>query len=317
MTVADQPLVSVIIPSRDRPELVSRAVRSAAAQTHEPLEIVVVDDCSSRPLTLPADLERDPRVRTVRLEDPRGAGEARNAGVRATRGELIAFLDDDDTWRPTKIARQLAALAEQAVDAVETGYDLWDGGSLVLRYVPQPDRDFRTALLAKPYLQPSTVLMRRAAFEELGGFEGALARVEDWDFWVRFFDGHRAAALPEVLVDRQVSRTDPAELLRWYREIVRRLEPRIETLPAAARSSTRRTHLLVEAELLAELGDGRAARRRAIEAWREQPGSWRRPALTIVRSAIGERAWAQAKGAVRTVVHPLVRALGRDPLVRR
>src|SRR5439155_3913672 len=103
------------------------------------------------------------------------------------------------------------------------------------------------ALLAKPYLQPSTVLLRRSTFEELGGFDRRLARVEDWDLWVRFSDSHRSAALPEVLVDRQESATDPAELLRWYREIVRRLEPRIEALPPDERSSTRGIHLLTEA----------------------------------------------------------------------
>ena len=317
--MADSPLVSVIIPTRDRAAMVSRAVRSALRQTHEELEIVVVDDCSATPLALEADLAADPRVRTLRLAEPSGAAEARNAGVRVSRGDLIAFLDDDDEWRATKIERQLVVLARHGdgVDAVETGYDLWKGGRLLVRYLPQPSRDLRTALLAKPCLQPSTVLLRRSAFEELGGFDRRLTRVEDWDLWIRFADRHQAAALPEVLVDREESDPDPAEILRWNREMVRRLEARIEALPPAARSRTRRAHLLVEAELLARLGEGRESRARALQAWREQPRDWRQPALAMIRSTIGERAWAVGKLCLRTAVYPVVRALGKDPLLRR
>lgn len=311
-------LVSVIIPTCDRPTLVTRALRSVVSQTHRALEIVVVDDCSAAPLALPAELASDPRVHTVRLGGRVGAGEARNTGVRASGGDLIAFLDDDDEWRPTKIERQLAVLAShgEGVAAVETGYDLWDGSRLVLRYVPQPDRDLRTALLAKPYLQPSTVLLRRSVFEELGGFERGLLRVEDWDLWVRLADSYEAVALAEVLVDRRAHDTDPAELLRWYQEIERRLEPRIVALPARERSRTRAVHLLVESELFAALGDGKTARARAFRALRECPSAWRQPVLSITRSAIGERAWSAGKLGFRATVHPVLRALGRDPLLR-
>jgi glycosyltransferase involved in cell wall biosynthesis len=312
-------LVSVVIPTCDRPTTVGRAVRSALTQTHQALEVVVVDDCSTTPLALPDELGSDPRLSILRLDERSGAGEARNAGVRAARGDLIAFLDDDDEWHPTKIARQLDVLAERGdeVDAVECGFDLWEGKRLILRYLPEPDRDLRKALLAKPYLQPSTVLLRRSAFEALGGFDRRLTRVEDWELWVRFSESYRAAALPEALVDRQDSATDPAELLRWYREIVRILEPRIEKLPPAERSRTRRTHLLVESELLAALGDRRAAAAKAVDALREEPHDWPRPVLTVVRSVVGEGAWKTGKRAFHAVTRPIFRAFGRDPLVRR
>jgi glycosyltransferase involved in cell wall biosynthesis len=316
--VGETPLVTVIIPTRDRPALVALAVRSAVGQTHEHLEIVVVDDGSITPLALPPALAADPRVSTLRLNTPVGAGEARNAGVRASRGALLAFLDDDDEWRPTKIERQVHALAtsEQGVAAVESGYDLWDGQRLVQRYLPRPDRDLRTALLAQPYLQPSTVLLRRSAFEALGGFDPSLNRVEDWEFWVRFADSYEAAALPEVHVDRRASQAAADELLVWYREIVRRLEPRIDALPPPERSRVRAVHLLAESHLLALLGEPRAARTKALLALRERPSGWRRPALYVVRSFIGERAWSAGKFALRMTTHPVLRALGRDPLRR-
>jgi glycosyltransferase involved in cell wall biosynthesis len=319
MTLDATPLVSVVIPTCDRPPLVARAVRSALDQTYERLEIVVVDDGSTSPLILPPELALDPRVRTLRLDVPGGAGEARNRGVHVCHGELLAFLDDDDEWRPTKIERQVEVLGRcgESVGAVETGYDLWDGPRLVDRCLPQTDRDLRSALLAQPHMQPSTVLMRRSAFEELGGFDPELTRVEDWELWVRFADSYDAVALPEVLVDRQASQSGPDELLRWYRVMVDLLEPRIAALPPAERSRVRAEHLLVESHLLAQLGDGKGARTKALNALREHPRGWRRPGLYVLRSLIGERAWSAGKLGLRALLHPAMRALGRDPLLRR
>jgi glycosyltransferase involved in cell wall biosynthesis len=313
--VRGTPLVTVIIPTRDRPGLVAQAVRSAVTQTYEHLEIVVVDDGSVAPLALPSDLAGDPRVTTLRLNAALGAGEARNAGVRASHGALLAFLDDDDEWRPAKVERQVQALRrEPGVAAVETGYELWEGRRLVGRYLPRPDRDLPMALLTQPQLQPSTVLLRKSAFEELGGFDPSLTRVEDWEFWVRFADSYEAAALPEVHVDRRVSEVAPDKLLVWYREMVRRLETRIDALPPPERSCVRAVHLLAESHLLAQLGEREAARAKALSALRERPSGWRRAALYVVRSFIGERAWSAGKFALRVTMHPVLKALGRDPL---
>ncbi len=309
------PLVTVIIPTRNRPGLVAQAVRSAVTQTYEHLEIVVVDDGSIAPLALPPDLAGDPRVSTLRLKTAVGAGEARNTGARASRGALLAFLDDDDEWRPAKIERQVQVLRFDAgVAAVETGYELWDGRRLVGRYLPRPDRDLRTALLTQPQLQPSTVLLRKSAFEDLGGFDPSLTRVEDWEFWVRFADSYDAAALPEVHVDRRVGDAAAEELLVWYREMVRRLEARIDALPPPERSCVRAVHLLAESHLLARLGEKKGTRAKALLALRERPRGWRRPVLYVVRSFIGERAWSAGKLALRLTTHPVLKALGRDPL---
>ena len=220
--MSDNPLVSVIIPTRDRPELAARAIRSALAQTYANQEIVVVDDASAVPLVLPPELADDNRVQTVRLDTASGAGRARNAGVRASQGTLLAFLDDDDRWRPAKIERQVRVLSGDGdAAAVETGYELWDGSRLVERYLPRPDRNLGGELLERPRMQPSTVLIWRSAFVELGGFDPTLLRVQDWDLWVRFADSYQAVALPEVLVDRDASDADAGLLLFWYREIGR------------------------------------------------------------------------------------------------
>jgi glycosyltransferase involved in cell wall biosynthesis len=306
------PLVSAVIPTRDRATLLEQAVGSVLRQTYERLEVVVVDDGSTVPLNLPSSLSSDPRVRTLRLEESAGPGAARNLGAASCRGSLIAFLDDDDRWRPTKIERQVETLtaAGHHVDAVESGFELWDGHRLVTRYVPALVRDVARTLLERPILQPSTVLMRTSVFEALGGFDVRLRRIEDWEFWVRFSDGHEVVALPEVLVDRTVS--EPSGELPWYREIVRLLEPRIDVLPEPERSRIRSVHLLVEAHLLARAGDRRAMRRAAFRAFRECRSAWPRASLYIVRSLTGERVWHFGKNVLRATIHPVLRAAGRD-----
>src|SRR5689334_19378444 len=132
----DAPRVSVIIPTRDRAELVVGAVRSALAQEDAvSVEVCVVDDGSEPPVALPDDLAA--RVALVRLDPARGASAARNAGLAATKAELVAFLDDDDVWLPGKLARQLPALADGVV-AVACGFEVWDGTTLVASSLP-PD----------------------------------------------------------------------------------------------------------------------------------------------------------------------------------
>lgn len=98
----------MVIPTRARPDLVTRAVRSALAQTYRDLEVVVVIDGVDE--NTPAALARigDPRVRTVQLPHRTGAPNARNQGVRAARGTWTALLDDDDEWHPEKLATQMA-----------------------------------------------------------------------------------------------------------------------------------------------------------------------------------------------------------------
>jgi hypothetical protein len=219
-------------------------------------------------------------------------------------------LDDDDEWRPKKIARQVRTLAgcDERTAAVESGCEIWDGQRLVERYLPRPDRDLRTALLEQPLLQPSTVLLRKSAFEELGGFDPLLLRIEDWDFWVRFADSYDAAALREVHVDRQASEASAAVLLVWYREMLRRLEPRIAALPPSKRSRARASHLLVESSLLSRLGQTKAARRKALSALSERRAGWLRPSLYVIRSVIGERAWSAGRLASRSAMHWVLQA---------
>lgn len=106
---ASKPTVSVVIPTRFRPELVLRALASALAQTLRELEVIVVVDGPDPETVESLSRIADPRVRTIALEENAGGSEARNIGVRAAQGAWIALLDDDDEWYPAKLEKQMAA----------------------------------------------------------------------------------------------------------------------------------------------------------------------------------------------------------------
>src|ERR1700712_2915091 len=100
--------VSVVVPTRGRPSVVVGAVASALDQTVPPHEVVVVVDGPDDESVAALEALQDPRVRVHVHERRRGAGAARNTGVRLAEGVLVAFLDDDDRWLPTKLQRQIA-----------------------------------------------------------------------------------------------------------------------------------------------------------------------------------------------------------------
>jgi len=109
------PEVSVVIPTRGRPELVTRAVRSALAQTVELVEVIVVIDGPDEPSRAALAQIGDHRVRIIELPHQQGAPHARNVGARESRARWTALLDDDDEWLPTKLAVQLDLAADSQI----------------------------------------------------------------------------------------------------------------------------------------------------------------------------------------------------------
>ncbi len=99
--------VSAVIPTRNRPDLVMRAVRSALAQQYEDMEVIVVIDGPDALTTTVLNEIHDRRLRVIALPETRGAANARNAGVASATGDWIAFLDDDDEWLPEKTSLQM------------------------------------------------------------------------------------------------------------------------------------------------------------------------------------------------------------------
>ena len=193
--------VSVVIPTRNRWELLSRALASVLAQEDVALEVIVVDEGSTD--ETPAKLASidDERVRSLRNDVPTGVARARNRGVEAARGEWVAFLDDDDFWAPAKLRVQLDACAATGAAFSYTGLVTTDP-SLERRRVSLP---FPSAGLERTILDmnlvgpPSSVIARRSLVSDAGGFDPEFSILADWDMWIRLATAAPAVACDEPL----------------------------------------------------------------------------------------------------------------------
>ncbi|HWL65523.1 MAG TPA: glycosyltransferase family A protein [Actinomycetota bacterium] len=298
------PLVTAIVPTRDRPASLHRALASVRSQTYPALEIVVVDDGSTQPVE-PEVVADHPPTRLVRLEPSRGPGAARNAGVEAASGELLAFLDDDDEWLPASVERRVNALIEAGPSfaGAQCGWEMRESGDLRFSFVPDPDRDLQRTLLRRPSMAPSSVLIRKSAFIEAGGFDASLSQYEDWDLWLRVADRYDVTLVPELLVRRELHSDRDLRAIRLYarQQMWERIGPRIERLDPLERRSLKAHHLAELAFIQSELGEYRAARRALAAAWLQQPWSLRH-ATGIARSVLGNTSlWASA-GKVKRVL---------------
>ena len=195
--------ITVVVPTRDRWDVVSRTIRSALAQEEVEVEVVVVDDGSvdEAPGALPG--LADGRVQLVRHTQPLGAGAARNAGIRAGRGEWIAFLDDDDLWSPQKLRLQLDAAERVGAGLAYAGV-VWVDERLALLHghAPPPPGTLARELLRWNVLWggASNVVARRDLLESIGGFDEELHQLADWDLWIRLAQAAPAAVADDVLV---------------------------------------------------------------------------------------------------------------------
>ena len=159
--MSEAPLVSVVVAVRDGAAYLEAAVRSALAQTHPRVEVIVVDDGSTDDSAAIAE-SIGPPVRCVR-QSPGGAAAARNGGVALARGDLIAFLDADDLWPVDRLERQVAALTEDpAIDLVF--------GSLLEFRGDAPPQTGAAPIAPEPAKLGGTLLARRAALARVGPF---------------------------------------------------------------------------------------------------------------------------------------------------
>jgi glycosyltransferase involved in cell wall biosynthesis len=183
-------LVSVIIPARNAAATIARAIDSVLDQDYRPLEVIVIDDDSQDGTAERAGRYGDP-VRLVPSTRRRGAAGARNAGLEAARGEIIAFQDADDEWRPGKLSRQVALLqSEPSIVFVACGSRLRspegvDLGPLYDGQIPRAGTRAWAGLLARNTIAAPTVVAWRDALLAESGFDEHLPVAEDQDLWIR------------------------------------------------------------------------------------------------------------------------------------
>jgi glycosyltransferase involved in cell wall biosynthesis len=198
----ERPLVSAVVPVHNGERFVAEAIESVLAQTYAPLECVVVDDDSTDGTAAVLDRFGGRIVRVA--SSARNAAAARNAGVAAARGELLAFLDADDLWEPAKIERQVELMrSDGGLGLVYCGLAFVgeDGRPLGSASPPEPAAALRNTLLSEPPFVglAQTGLVRRTAFEACDGFDTSMRRAEDGDLTWRLAARFRVAAVPEPL----------------------------------------------------------------------------------------------------------------------
>ena len=201
-----EPLVSVVVPVFNAASTVVEAIESILSQTCGPLEVVIVDDGSQDESVQVVRQIKDTRVVLLRQQH-RGVVSARNIGCAAARGEFIAPLDADDLAHQRRLAMQVAYLLEHPMVGLVGTWALLchEGGGKQVFTPPAADAALRRYLLwDNPFIH-SSVMFRREAFRQAGGYPPGTN--EDYRLWVRIARRWQIAVVPEVLVTHRVRST--------------------------------------------------------------------------------------------------------------
>lgn len=241
----DQPSVSVIVPTYNRANWLPATIRSVQAQTRQDWELIIVDDGSTDETAAVVEALRreDPRLRFVANEGARGPAGARNAGIRIANGAAIAFLDSDDIWEPSKLARfmQVFEAVPQAVliasdnrmldrDSpsmttmksflLDTMVPSWRTNALArkvthcdeisrnIQTIVQPGLFRALTIAGFPWVHTSSAMVRRQAAIDVGLFDEKLLRTEDIDLWLKLETKGPFVYIDEVLATYDITGRD-------------------------------------------------------------------------------------------------------------
>jgi glycosyltransferase involved in cell wall biosynthesis len=193
------PLVSCIIPTRDRPQLVLRAIGSVFSQSHKKLQVIVVDD-SQGSATETALKGCGYPIRYIRNNGSYGAPRARNLGLSEAQGDVVSFLDDDDQWCPDKLERQLGLLGKFPL--VTCNYTVMRGGKRF--FVERPPVIRYRSLLCENYVGSCSFVAASKDVMKGCAFDESLEVGQDWDLWLTIMEKHgipEVGNAPQYLVD--------------------------------------------------------------------------------------------------------------------
>ena len=205
----------MIIPTHNRAATIVRAVESVLRQSYKKFELIVVDDASGdETLSI---LKKYPEARTLVMDSSQGVSAARNRGVAVSDGEWLAFLDSDDEWLSGKLEKQLERARRDKVPLVHSE-EIWIRGGR--RVNPKKKHckfggDIFDKCLKLCLISPSSVVMRRELFDEMGGFDEEFPVCEDYDLWLKITSLYRVGFVPEPLIVKYGGHSD--QLSRRYK----------------------------------------------------------------------------------------------------
>lgn len=197
---AKEPLISVIIPTYNRENVISIPLHSVLSQTYKNIEVLIVDDCSTDCTKTVIDCIDDPRIRYIHHSTNRGGAAARNTGIKAAKGEYIAFLDSDDAWLPNKIEAQLSCILScsdsENIVCYSQLFRVKDGkidvsatdlnSNIIKPIRGKKDKEPLGNYLFCSYgmMQTSTLMLHRSLTARVG-FSECLRMHQDWEFCLK------------------------------------------------------------------------------------------------------------------------------------
>jgi glycosyltransferase involved in cell wall biosynthesis len=204
----DEPLVTAVVTTYDRFEEATRAIESVLAQTYEPLEFIVVEDGNKSGVQEWIAKQEHEGVRYVRHATNRGLSGARNTAIALAEGEYVAFLDDDDIWKPERIERQVATLRSgrsgpsETLGVVYCAVESRKGGRIASVIPPKNRGNLREAIERDgPSTLQSSCLFSKRALVDVGGYDETFVSSVDHDIWLALaVAGYSAGTVPEPLV---------------------------------------------------------------------------------------------------------------------
>ena len=211
------PQITAILPTWNRAEWLEKSIQSVLDQTFGDFELVVVDDASMD--STAEIIERySGKIRTIVFSENRGVSAARNAAIKNSDSEWIAFLDSDDFWHPDKLQKQIAQTKMRPACPLHFTDEIWIRNGV--RVNPKKKHQKKEGWIFQPSLAlclmaPSTVILRRELYEVHGLFDESLPVCEDYDLWLRLTAQHPVALLDEKLMTRHGGHADQLSRSDW------------------------------------------------------------------------------------------------------
>lgn len=297
------PVISAIVAHKDHPAYLPLCLDSIRAQT-QPLEIILIDDGSGEEgwAAVESEAALDPTIKVIR-QDNRGPGAARNRAVKEASGQLLMFVDADNTLRPDCVQRLTEALRwrPEAAYAVPGNRQFDSNGGETIAYFLPVEASLSAQFVAN-YVGDTCAMHRRDAFLAVGGFDEDRSLAEDWDLWLRYAAaGITGAVVPEILFDYRVSPSSrwrqlgeigqtymPLRMAIKYPQLIVLCAEEAAILWSAERAmavahltqlgnEAARSLRSVQSELSAERADAEAARKRLelrLEQLQQEVNEW-------------------------------------------
>jgi glycosyltransferase involved in cell wall biosynthesis len=227
------PRVTAIIPVHNRPEELTRAIRSVLNQTLREVEILVMDDASSVDLKPVCDAFKDARIRFFKSEKKSNANVQRNRGIHLAQGEFVAFLDSDDEWLPDHLTLKVSELIDRKADGVYGSSFIDDGKSkkyVVSREIPSNLHPVEF-LLSVGFANTSSYIVRTSA-AKMVMFDETLHRHQDFDFFSRFALSYNflASWKPTIVIhwkEGEVRQKHATSEIRFIQQNFQNIQPKI------------------------------------------------------------------------------------------